>query len=355
MTQYTRRRLLSDLGIASASIVGLGIQGCCSCHPPSDLYVMLQGPWLLSIANSLFLRAATTKLDAHLYSYFDPRLNTWPSSPADDSNCETSILRAAASTDLSKEHLIHLDVRPSCDRLWPMAQRRRLFEAMRDQAQGLFYTGEVYCPDIFDCSLNALEIHLSYPDAIFGIGMRGDVKFSNLDYIEGSNVKCWPSTIVLRYRNWSSATFFGENIPSETLLSGRTEIHRKFGISYLLPSPGPCDFTKPASESVSSTCASVKPSTEGTTTQPHAAPPLDIEADEYWASVMRLVKFKYGKIPKPTFPVCKDAGNAASSETVVDGVITQDELKCLPLNPTPGAQNAKLVASAAGSAGVHSA
>jgi hypothetical protein len=99
---------------------------------------------------------------------------------------------------------------------------------------------------------------------------------------------------------------------------------------------------------------SSRPPTEGMTTPCHAAQPLDIEADEYWASVMRLVKFKYGKIPKPTFPVCEDAGNAASSETVVDAVITQGELNCLPPNPTPGAQNAKLVASAAWTAGVHS-
>ncbi len=353
MSKYTRRKLLYDLGIASASIAGLGMQGCCQCDPPSDLYVMLQGPWLLSTANDLYLRAATTKLGSHLYSYFDPHPHPWPPAPDDDSKYGTPILQAAASIDLTRGDLLHFDVRPYCNRRWSGAQRRRLLDAMRDQAQGLFYTSEVYCPDLFDRSLNPLEIHLSYPDAVFALGLREGVKFSNLDYVEDKTVKQWPSTIVLHYRNWKTASFFGDNICSETLVRGNVEIHRKLGISFQLQSPRTSDPLKQATNPMPSTSATEKLVTETTPTQCNAEQPLAIEADGYWASVMRLVKFKYEKIPKPILPVCKDGEKPAPLETVAESVITQDELKCLPPNPSPKAQGVKLVASAARSAGVH--
>ena len=81
MPQYTRRKVLYELGIASASIAGMGMQGCYDCHPPSDLYVMLQGPWLLSIGNDHYMRAATTKMPSHWYNFFDPQPNPWPRVP----------------------------------------------------------------------------------------------------------------------------------------------------------------------------------------------------------------------------------------------------------------------------------
>jgi hypothetical protein len=99
--------------------------------------------------------------------------------------------------------------------------------------------------------------------------------------------------------------------------------------------------------------AADKAAAEPTPTPSAAVQPMVIEADRYWASVMRLVKFKCEKIPKPILPVCKDGQKPVPSETVGDGVITQDELKCLPSNRSPKAQGAKLVASAAGSAGIH--
>src|ERR1035437_1294536 len=320
MPQYTRRKILYELGIASASIAGMSMQGCCRRHPPSDLYVMLQGPWLLSIANDLYLRAATTKMDFHWYSYFNPHPNPWPPVPADNSSFGTPIFQATDSIDLSNGNLLHFDVKPNCDRLWSREKRRRLFDAMRDQAQGLFYTSEVYCPEVFDCSLKPLEIHLSYPDAVYAMGLRGDVNFNNLDYVEDKKVKQWPSAIVLRYRNWKSASFFGDNICSQTIVPGKTEIHRKFGISYLLQSPNASDHAKPPASPVSSACAADKPATKATPASSDAAQLMATEAAGNWASVMRLMKFKCEKVPNSIFPVCKDGQKSAPSDTVGDDV-----------------------------------
>lgn len=348
---YTRRKLLYDLGVASASTAGLGMLGCSVSHPPSDIYVLLQGPWLLSVADDCYLRAATTKVELHCYHYFDPHPNPWPPAVTGDLQDSTPTLNASASIDLSAARLLHFEVRRKHQCRRPVSERRQLFAAMLEQAQGLFYTNEVYCPEIFDSSLKPLEIRLSYPEEVFAMDLHRCVKFNNLDYVEGQKVCRWPSTIVLRYRNWESATFGGDQVRSESFTPDHGEVHRKFGISYWLEAKDNCESTK-----------LVKP--DGESSSPAKAPvalasprdfqhAMDEEASQYWKSVLSLVKFKYQKIPWPVLAAGKDDKKHRQPEIGDTGVITRNELTCLPYIASPRAQGAKLVASAAGSAGVY--
>ena len=68
---------------------------------------------------------------------------------------------------------------------------------------------------------------------------------------------------------------------------------------------------------------------------------------------MRLLKFKYRKIPRPMFGTIDACQKYSQPEIGGNGAITQDELKCLPYISPPLAPGVRLVPSSAGSAGVY--
>jgi hypothetical protein len=358
MSDYTRRKLLRDLGIVSASTAGIGIAGCRLSTPQEDLYVMLQGPWLLSLADESYLRVVTAKLPCHVYSYFDPHPQPWPDIPADNAIDNRPILQASSATDLTLGQRFDFKVDRGWggETCWPREKRSHLFDAMRDQSQGLFYSSEVILPEAPNCNLRALDIHLSYPDAVFAMDVQHKFTFSDLDYVVDKQVKKWPSTIVLRYRNWTSAAFSGDGIRSQTVEVGTFQVHRKFAISYSPPLPQSAITSPqqvPAAASKATPCSSDQ-TTMRTCSQFLAVnDPIESELDASWAGAMKLLKFKYEKIPRPSLAKIKHGSETDRPKLPSDSAISQDELDCLPPLPPILVSDAKLVASTAGSVGVY--
>lgn len=295
MTQYTRRKLLRDIGVSSAGLALPWTMGC-RCSHASDLYLVLNGPWLLSIANDRYLRAVTININnstdqptgsSHWYYYHDPRKN--PDSPC--------------CVDLEQSRMTHFEVSPYHNRLWTKVERSRLFDSMRTASQGLFYTSDVQCPDVFDCSLNPIEIQLSYPDFVFPMGLHTRVTFSNLSAVQGQ-VSQWPSAIVLRYCRWKTAKMYGENLTPETISRGRNQVHRTMSVKFVhSQEPDPCLSDSNAAA--------------------HAV--------MVFGKLMGLLKFPTATVPAPAFPTCRP--NTHIDDPIMpggDGSVDKAELDALP-------------------------
>jgi hypothetical protein len=197
--------------------------GCRGCDSSRDLYVILEGPWLLSIANCSYLRAVTTHIDGHDYKYQDPRPNP----------------NAGCTTDLGKGSMFHFNVTSSSGKAGTVADPSSLFDSMRSKHQGIFYNGNVHCPASFG-DLKVHEVQFSYPDAIFPMELLCGVTFNNLDAVQSGQVKEWPTVIVMRYSNWRTAVFNGDYGPGETIARGAGQIHRLLSIRYTAPTLSGC-------------------------------------------------------------------------------------------------------------------
>ena len=383
MNPMTRRRFLNELGLASGSLFVSASTGCGPTdHPSSELYVMLQGPWLLSAASGEYLRAMTCKQDGYQYDLIDPHPRA--------SEAAAPALEARHGICLNAANLVYFDVCPAESEDLSKRKRARLFDGMRDQYQGFFYTDAVTVPKSLK-GKNALELRLSYPQEIFAMGLQEDVPFENLTHVRGQKIEQWPTTIVLRYSTWKTASCFGNGL-RETCLTrdaflkcGQDQAHRKFTITRLLNSEtalptgasagwtgedaGCCKDCKcccPSSTSKSCSpgqtgcckagCCCDKERPECCRAKCDADVQSRRSEEQYalqeWNAVMSLATFPYQEVPAPKYPCSVHPGNTHKEPLVGgDGTIVAEELKSVPKGP----RGRTAVLSAAGSAGVHGA
>jgi hypothetical protein len=301
MTTYTRRRLLREMGIATASLAAIGLSSrrtlARSFAPAptasSDLYIILQGPWLFSVEDRTYLRAVTVDFPGHSYSYVDTLNGSGPKTIAPicttNSNCPANAPIAAGP--------YNFDVTPSSGS--PLTYNGALFNSMRSSYQGLFFNAGITLPAMIQEP--AREIHLSYPDSVFPMDLLSGINFNNLGNVQNSQVKQWPFAIVLRYTNWTMAKLAhaGRTQQDELINKGTGQTHRVFSIAH--PASTESDPCKAAADVIS-------------------------HAQAYFAALMNLLSPPQATPPIPVFPTCTDGHIPVSNTPGGDDNISPCEL-----------------------------
>lgn len=317
---YTRRKLLHDIGIASASLIaapwafakGLG-NDTAEPMPPSstDLYVILQGPWLLSV-DPQHLRAVTVDFSGHSYAYNDTRSRQFPS-------------KKINTTGSTGAHTFN--VTPGSGAPHTSADAPGLFRSMRNNYQGLFFNPGITVKTSFTTSV--YQIQLSYPDNLFPMALLSGLSFQNLDHsIQSAQVKQWPSAIILHYTNWKQAVLTDvSGTTVDSMAIGSDQIHRSFSI-YRPGStnPDPCEAAKEVTK----------------------------HSKRYFAQLMTLVNFPSGvQAPVPVFPNCQP-GHVMPVSTIIgdDSNISKCEVDPTTTGCPQQGKGAPLVNCASGG-GIH--
>jgi hypothetical protein len=222
MTTYTRRKLIHDLGIASASAAISGVLACREdksntqrAMTSGPLYVIVQGPWLFSVESNLHAVTVdfSSRLEAdpmrHEYGYSNPR-GSIPS-PCTISPGQTVNFSVVRST--------------------PPPSTTTLFGTMSASFDGVFYDSQKVQ---LASSLPATARHLyfPYPDAILSAGRISGTSFNLNGSVKSNQVTDWPAALVLVYSNWQSATGPGSDSISPT---PNQPVFRRFTIKRNVP------------------------------------------------------------------------------------------------------------------------
>jgi hypothetical protein len=265
MTTYTRRHLIRDLGIVSASVAVQGALGCrkgkSSALPAltsGSLYVIIQGPWLFSVESSLhaitvdFSSLPSTDPMRHEYGYSNPR-GSIPS-PYTISPGQTVNFSVARSTQPPSTTTLFGQMAASFDGVFYDSQKVQLASSLPATARHLYFP---------------------YPDAILSAGRISGASFNLNGSVKSNQVADWPAALILVYSNWQSANGPGSESISPT---PSQPVFRTFTIMRNVPvSQALCNAQKDDAT--------------------HAA--------MYFQSLMTLLSFNGGaSAPVPNIPVC---------------------------------------------------
>jgi hypothetical protein len=225
MNSFTRRKFLGDLALASASGFALSTLACKDTPAaPKDLapangplYMILQGPWLLSV-EATKLRALTIDpgMASHHFTYYEPR-----------SGSVTNPIH----TVQAKEVLSFSTTRPATA---PVPNPKQSLSTLLTQKEGLFFDDSKVKLNLTDPSVR--QIYFDLPDNILAAGLISGVSFALGGATLNSSVWVWPAALIFIYSNWSSAVLndsSGKALDSVTAIS--TISYRKFDIQRQLP------------------------------------------------------------------------------------------------------------------------
>jgi hypothetical protein len=282
MTSYSRRRILRDFGALSATAaiarsslartVGLQVG---KWPPPSssnDLYIIFSGPWLFWMNNDGTIQALTIDYPNHFYTFFD------------------SLIKPYVPTDIDPNNRYTLTVPGSI----PAPSKHALIDPMTTASQGLIYNGNVSL--IGSNNSGVRSITVPTPTWILPAALMTGVQF---DYDPNStyNQKIveWPSALLFIYSGWSNVHLANQTDASVLDRSNVNKpAHIEFNIQPIDSSTSACDDTG--------------------------------HAPDYFAQLMKLLKFSNGKCPSITIPPCSQGQNPISVRRGDDPNVGCDEL-----------------------------
>jgi len=301
MAAYSRRRLIRDLGLFSASAAlafprspsALAARvGQTAWNPPApnpnDLYILFTGPWLLSMEGPS-VRVVTTDYQkvTHSYSYFD------------------SLHPAAKPPQLSKDRTYILSVQGYS----AAPDNSSLLASMVQANQGLIFKS-ANATFTGSKTPGLRTIVVPRPTWIRPAALLKGVSFQVTPGLtKTSSIAEWPSALLFVYSGWTTASLsIDSDAPSLTLRSGQPT-HLEFLIC-----PGPVPCATPGSGDCNSADADAA------------------HAQDYFNDLMGLLNFAQG-YSKPTvaIPSCVAGVNPVHVRRGDDPYIGCGELGLAPM------------------------